>query len=197
MLAQYRAKLPPSLRTILSSAAVRAFLVSALLYALALAYCRHAFWRDPRSAFFRGDHANDLKYSAIRHEEGLGFVARANNTGTPSYIPILAGSDPTLCAAFVTVKRGEHEYLDASVGSMLAGLTHEEREHLYLSILFADTDPSVHPNWKHPWIRALADEVDGYTNVSDDKIEEILQAEKGKNYYVKRPLCVQRCKMPG
>lgn len=178
-----------SLRTLITRPAIRAFLLSAVVYLATFTYCSYAFWRDPHSAFFKSDHVYDLKYSALRQADGLELVNAANGSEEATNI-VKAGESPALCAVFMTVKRGKKEYLTESLGSMLHGLTLEERENLYLSVLFLDTEPSAHPYWDQAWVRRLADSATGYNNLTEDQFREIRDAEKARNFYVKGVLFV-------
>src|SRR5947208_6148074 len=178
-----------NLKTPITRPAIRAFLLSAAVYIAAFTYCSYAFWRDPHSAFFKSDHVYDLKYSASRQADGLELVKAANSSEGATNI-LKAGENPALCAVFMTVKRGKKEYLTESLGSMLHGLTAEERENLYLSVLFLDTEPSVHPYWTQAWVRRLADSTAGYNNLTEDQFREIRDAEEVRNFYVKGVLFV-------
>ena len=95
----------------------------------------------------------------------------------------LAGAEPALCTAFVTVAR-ETNYFAEAVGSMLEGLTDREREQLYLFVLFADTQPDKHPSWQEPWLRRVADAAEPY-KISDADLARVREAEEKRNYYVK------------
>lgn len=60
----------------------------------------------------------------------------------------------------------------ASVGSILEGLTPEERSDLYLSVHFANTNPSIHPSWDQPWLNRLVDKA--YTYETSDVIYQYM-----------------------
>jgi hypothetical protein len=173
------------IRHMLSLPFIRVLLASAILWLTAFAYCKFLFWRDPHSAFFKSDHVYDLGYSEYRKAEAQKFVQLANSTdrdGAPDSMK--AGRDPLICAAFVTVKRDRMQYLDQSLGSMLEGLYSDERSALHLSVLFADTTASKHPNWKEPWVERLVDSAYTY-KISDEELERIKEAETNRNFYVK------------
>ncbi|KAH8599120.1 hypothetical protein B0O99DRAFT_649795 [Bisporella sp. PMI_857] len=133
------------------SPAGRAFFISLACWLLAFTYCRFKFWRDPHSAFFKSDHVYDYHYTSYRRSQGLSYLS---NTSTALAAP-KASSTPEICAAFVTVKREGEQYFDAALGSMLEGLTEDERKKLYVAILFADPSPEVHPSWGKEWLRAV------------------------------------------
>ena len=83
----------------------------------------------------------------------------------------------------MTVKRETKQYVDVAVGSLLEGLSEEERGKLWLYVLFADTDPSVHPSWKG-WLKRAADEVGAYV-VNNQTFHHLRTLEKERNWYEK------------
>jgi hypothetical protein len=175
--------LKPLIRTLATKSAARALLVTLLIYFFAFQYCKYRLWRDPHSAFFNSDHVYDFVYSDYRKTEAESFVRAANHT-VNAQSRFLAGDDPVVCAAYATVKRPELQYLTGSVGSMLHGLDAQEREALYLYLLFADTDPTRHPEWNAPWMSNIVDRAGTY-NMSQREFDRIQQMEKDRNFYVK------------
>ncbi|KAF2805042.1 uncharacterized protein BDZ99DRAFT_450552 [Mytilinidion resinicola] len=165
--------------------ALRAFLASLLLWLLAFQYCKFRYWRNPHSAFFRSEGVYDLHYSANRQAQAAAYIENANTTDDGAAGELIrGGEEPVICAAFVTVKREKMNYFAQSIGSMLEGLTEEERKALHLSILFADTNPAGHPNWKDPWLRRVVDKADTY-DIPDEELARIKEAEEKRNFYVK------------
>ncbi|KAA8565131.1 hypothetical protein EYC84_010879 [Monilinia fructicola] len=79
-----------------------------------------------------------------------------------------------MCIAYVTIKRDMQDrnegrqYIDAALGTMVDGLSEEERRRLWIYVLFADLDPSVHPLWEEEWLGRVVDEYGGY-KLSDEK----------------------------
>ncbi|OOF95835.1 hypothetical protein ASPCADRAFT_168543 [Aspergillus carbonarius ITEM 5010] len=179
---------------ILKLRASRIFVPSLLLWLLLYAYCRTRFWRDPHSAFFQDDHVYDLDYSLYRERESMHFLARHNAPTSPpenefyySYAKNTSETEnkpPAVCIAIVTVHRRQDTYFDASVGSLLKGLTEQERRAMYLTVLFADTDPMVHPSWGQKWVERLLDQARGY-NVSAEQLEDLKMWEAERNFYKK------------
>jgi len=92
--------------------------------------------------------------------------------------------NPEICAAFVTVRRDGKQYIDVAVGSMLEGLTDEERSKLYSYVFFANTDPAVHPTWDKPWLRNAVDAALSY-NVSESTMEHLRELEEKRDFYAK------------
>ncbi|KAL4746144.1 hypothetical protein BDW72DRAFT_207590 [Aspergillus terricola var. indicus] len=122
-----------------------------------------------------------LKLRALyREREGTHFLARHNTPTTP---PGDAGA-PAVCVAIVTVRREQDTYFDASVGSLLEGLTEHERKALHLSVLLADIDPAVHPSWGQKWVERLVDQAGGY-NVSAGQLKDLRMWEAKRNFYKK------------
>lgn len=163
--------------------AIRVLLASALFWLLVYGYCRHRFWRDPHSAFFNDRHVYDLKYSLYRERQSRHFISRYNSL-SDAPVAVKGGSNPVMCAAFVTVRRGSDDYFDPSIGSLLEGLDERERHALWLNVLFADTDPKKHPGWGQKWVDRLVDSAGTY-NVSQAEFAHLQRVEKKRNFYVK------------
>lgn len=66
---------------------------------------------------------------------------------------------------------------------MLAGLTDDERNAINVRLLFAHSDPTVHPDWDRKWLRA----VDSWStyNLTQSDFERTKVVEKERNFYVK------------
>lgn len=127
----------------------------------------------------------DFGYSDIQKLEAEKFIQAANDTSNPfPWQKSLAGQDLVVCAAYGTVKKPLLQYLTGAVRSMLRGLSREERGALYLYLLFADTDPTRHPEWKPPWNSNIVDRAGRY-NMSEREFACIQQMEKDRNLYVK------------
>ncbi|PYI25121.1 hypothetical protein BP00DRAFT_359259 [Aspergillus indologenus CBS 114.80] len=182
--------LPPalkslSLRKLRRTNAIKVLLTSALLWLIAYTFCRLRFWRDPHSAFFNDRHVYEWRYSLYREHEGRRLITNHNTLAENSSSYTGAGPNPLICAAFLTVRREEENYLEASVGSLLEGLTPLERRALFLNVIFVDTDPSQHPSWGQNWVHRLADHVGSYQNISMDQFHHLQDLEKARNFYEK------------
>ncbi|OJJ99198.1 hypothetical protein ASPACDRAFT_1870260 [Aspergillus aculeatus ATCC 16872] len=124
-----------------------------------------------------------MGYSLYREREAWHFISRHNSDSKPpDYVK--GGPTPSVCAAIVTVRRDLDHYFEASVGSLLEGLDERERRALYLRVLFADTDPGVHPSWGQKWVDRLVDSVETY-NVSEAELVHLQQLETERNFYEK------------
>ncbi|TVY43147.1 hypothetical protein LSUB1_G001318 [Lachnellula subtilissima] len=166
---------------ILFSSAGKVFIISSICWLLVFQYCRNRYWREPHSAFFQSEHVYDLQYSEYREEQANEFIDRAHD---PNVKLTKASSHPDICAAFVTVKRENKQYIDAGIGSMLEGLTDEERSKLHAYVFFANTDPTVHPTWNQPWLKNAVDAALSY-NVNATVMEHLRELEEKRNFYEK------------
>lgn len=172
----------PFLSRLLHSPAFKVFLISLFCWLLSFVYCKGRYWRDPHSAFFDSEHVYDLQYSAVRESQANAYI---NLASLPSTTLKTASSNPEICAAIVTVKRDGKNYFEPAIGSMLEGLADDEREKLFLYVLFANTDPSVHLSWNTTWLNKAVDVVESYriSNLTRDQMQVLEEehefAEKG------------------
>jgi GR25 family glycosyltransferase involved in LPS biosynthesis len=170
-------------------------LVCSLIWLFGFSYGRLFLWRDPHSAYFRSESVYDLDYSAVRQNQSREFIAQVTrdaaenlDNGAGEGRMSKAGDTPALCAMFVTVRRESETarlYLADAVGSMLAGLDPRERTALNLSLLFADTDPTRHPDWDAPWVKALVDDASGYKGLTDLQSAGLRKAEEERDLQLK------------
>ena len=174
-----------------------------LLFGLALLYGRANFYRDPLSVFFDPERARTRWYSAFREYQANVFIDQVAVAHSQGVAFQKAGKRPRLCASFLTTKREGPQYIEvnifdsasntlvingqSSIGSALEGLTEAERSALYLAVFFTNSDPTVHPTWKKPWLRGLLDEVYTYNTTASElqKLQqfEIDQAVKPKGVF--------------
>jgi hypothetical protein len=140
-----------------------------------------ALWREPRSGFFQDKTVYDLQYSSVRQDEARAWVDEQESRLDSSRNDV--GSKPVICAALATYRRSTRQYLNETIGSMLAGLTDDERDALNVRILFAHADPVEHPDWDRKWLRSV-DSWSGY-NLTKSELERAILAEKERNFYVK------------
>jgi hypothetical protein len=171
-----------AIRALVTSSAGITLACTTILWLSIFAACKHLLWRDPHTAFFSEDGVYDLDYSSYRQAEAHEFIAQAdakahNQTDTPR------PATPSVCAAITTFNRHGRQYLNGTVGSMLAGLTDEEREELEVRVLFAHVESSVHPDWNARWLDTL--DHWGTYNVSDKDLGHIQELENAQNFYAK------------
>lgn len=126
-----------------------AFLV---IYLLAIRYCHQAYYRDPTSYFFDPSRAYHRGYSEARIREADAFVEASKDLTIPQVIPPQA---PTVCVGIATVARRGEQYVRRTIGSLLQGLSEEERQSVYLDVLIGHTNPADHPIYNEQWIERL------------------------------------------
>lgn len=178
------------------------FLTSTTIWLLLFSFFRHVYWRDPHSAFFDSTHVYEKDYSDRRQSFGLSFLddlVERNQTSlfSNSTSNLSGDSDgdgdtevPDMCIAYVTIKRDMQDrnkgrqYIDAALGTMIDGLSEEERKRVWISLLFADTDPSVHPLWGEEWLGRVADDYGGY-EVGGERREWLEELMKQKEWQIK------------
>jgi hypothetical protein len=173
-------RIRPLFHHLLKSTVGRTFFLSLLLWFAAFTYCRKTYFREPHSAFFQSEYVYDLQYSLFREKQALTYIS---SFSTPSTETTLEGDSeaPEICAAFATIRREGKQYIDAAIGSLLEGLTENERKKLYLYVLFANTKPEVHESWNATWIREVADEVGSYV-VSADEFAHLKELEEKRDF---------------
>lgn len=182
----------------LNQPGIRVLLVLFVLVSLYTIYGSLYFYRDPLSIFFSPSHGFDQFYSAIRKAEADAFLDAA--TADPDLVRSRlgkAGSDPQICAVFITVgrKMEGRQYIDTAVGSFLANLTRSERSAIHLKLFFADVpDPAAqHPSFASLSAAGVADEVFTYNSTLppsdlDHKTEQLAKwaADRGNGHALER-----------
>ena len=112
------------------------------------------------------------------------MVALNNAPGAQTEIT-KAGPHPLISATFITVRRDNEDYFDASVTSFLEGLSPRERRALHLNIFFADTNATRHPSWGLRWVDRLADQVSTYNNLSSDQLSHLQELTETNEFQEK------------
>ena len=127
-----------------------------LLWFLLFEYCFYAYQRDPTSYFFNESRGYDRSYSLKIETEGLEFIQSMNQTSKVSY----SDTSPSICVGVATIARPSGEqYVRATIGSLLQGLSEVERQEIYLMPFIAHTDVNAHPINQEPWLRAVSNKV--------------------------------------
>lgn len=166
---------------ILNSRGGRAFLTFLPLYFLAIIYCGYAFERDPTSAFFDPQYGYERRYSVHRQAQAEAYI-NASHAKPPRTAP---SQPPKLCVGIATVARpGDKQYVRYLIGSLLDGLTEQERRELHLITFIAHTNPIAHPIFEKPWLDAVSDEVMLY-NVTQETLGILQEFERSKNFRAK------------
>ncbi|KAL8819103.1 MAG: hypothetical protein Q9223_002398 [Gallowayella weberi] len=173
--------LPTSLSRLLTTIPGRTLLIFLFLYLLLGQYCRYAFYRDPTSAFFDPSRAYEHIYSLQRQRQADTFIQAANGTSARNGSRV-NGPGATMCLGIATVERPGEQYVHLALGSLMAGLTEDERNHLYAVILIGHTDPERHPIYHEPWLETLSDKVLTYDALPKEQFELLLQWEQEKDY---------------
>ncbi|RGP72604.1 integral membrane [Fusarium longipes] len=142
-------------------------------------YGQTHFYRDPGSVFFDKTRAYEASYSAIRKAEAAMTIESLTNEASTQ--PDNASSvNKTLCLALNSVSR-QTQYLPITIGSILNGLSGQERQDLNIYILIAETDPTRHPNWNEEWLKRAAENVYTYDD-NTTMIRYLSELEKKHNY---------------
>lgn len=165
---------------ILSTPKALACLIFALSYLLAVLYCRISSYRDPTSSFFDPVHGYDKIYSVTREEQAAAFIDSANALAeghTPS-------AEPKLCLGVATVSRPDKQYIRSTIGSLLDGLSVDERRAIHFILFIAHTDQNVHPIYGEKWVETLPDTLLSY-DVNDTEVSKIKHWEETKDYRTK------------
>jgi hypothetical protein len=112
--------------------------------------------RDPTSVFFNPRKGYAPRYSAIRRQQAESFVSSYNPANVTK-----AGEEKKrkLCVGIPSYQRDGAQYLPDAVGSLLEGLTPEERQEIYLIVFIPHSNPEAHPAYNEEWLAGLADEV--------------------------------------
>ncbi|GKZ37250.1 hypothetical protein AbraIFM66950_008707 [Aspergillus brasiliensis] len=156
------------------------FCILGLLYILSVSYYRSASHRDPTSFFFDPSRAYEKRYSAHRIEEAKSFLSRAGDFSPPAKLS--GNTQATICVGIVTVRRRREQYVGLTVASLLEGLTESERNTIFLDLLIAHTDPSIHPSFAEKWVETLPDRVLLYPKDDNPDYEQLREWEDGGWY---------------
>ena len=146
------------------------------LYLVLVRYCNHAYYRDPTSVFFDPQRGYERGYSVIRQEQGDRFIQTANTSRN-----IYRFDPPKLCIGIASVGRPGNQYVGSTVGSLLAGLTEQQRGEINLVMLIAHTNPWDHPIYGQAWLEVVANKVLLY-HVSEEQTKQLQTWEEEKDY---------------
>ena len=165
------------LRWLRSRPGTSAFLAFFFLYLALIRYCSKAFYRDPTSAFFDPVRGYEPRYSAERQNDADNFIRNANLTTFVRTEP----KDPKMCIGIATVAREQDQYVRRTIGSLIDGLEHSDREQIILIVLIAHADPDKHPVYGEPWLSNVVDETMLY-DVSRGRLQNLRDWETNKDY---------------
>ena len=138
-------------------------------------YCAVASARDPTSYFFDEKKGYQRSYSIEREKQAYTYIESANHTDSPSPSPSV---NPSMCIGVATVaRRSEEQYVRGTIGSLLEGLSDAERAEIHFIVFIAHTDPSVHPIYHEPWLKAVSNKVLTY-DVSKTDLAQLRMFEE-------------------
>ena len=146
-----------------------AFLLFLAFYLILYIDVRHIAWRDPGSIFFDPKLAFERHYSLAREAQAISYIESAGQFGDYTK----AGPDPSFCVGIPTLQREGARYFQRAVGSVLAGLTEDERRDLFLVSFFVNLDPTEHVAFKESWLPHVMDKVLTYDDVPRDMKEKV------------------------
>jgi hypothetical protein len=153
------------------------------IYFLSKQYAQASFYRDPTSQYFDPSRAYNHMYTTVRSAQADAFI---NASATKPFHRTVS-TNPYLCIGMLTVARpGGYVYFRTSIGSLLEGLTQEERNGIYVMPFITHTDPNRHPVYPEPWLRNVVDRILTYneserlTKEQFDHIKE-LEAERDRS----------------
>ncbi|KAL8951187.1 MAG: hypothetical protein Q9222_002817 [Ikaeria aurantiellina] len=154
-------------------------MVFAALWILTYQYCRFAYTRDPTSYFFDEARGYERHYSRSREQQANEFIDSVNGSTS---IPLQSQTDLFMCIGIATVARpSKKTYVGRTIGSLLQGLSDEERQSIYLMPLIAHTDPTDHPIRQEPWLTAVSNNVLEYEATPED-LAMLKLFENGHHY---------------
>lgn len=162
------------------SPAALALCTFAAILSILVLVLRQVASRDPTSIFFQPDEAYATRYSDLRAKQAKDFIADAWDLDSPARLR----SNRTradICVGVPSIARENARYLRTAVGSLLEGLTENERDRIHLLVFIANTDPEAHPAYREPWLAELADEILTYNQLEMDldRIDRMTLREKG------------------
>jgi N-Acetylglucosaminyltransferase-IV (GnT-IV) conserved region len=174
-------------KTVQRSPTGRALLGFLCFYIVLIVYCQKHYQHDPGSKFFDPRTAYEPRYTVQRQDEANTFMHEAidrlsTNKGN---VPFKASSaNKTMCVGITSLRRPTEQYLPTTIGSILSGLTAEERASMHLVVFIAHLDPGDHPSFSEPWLDALTDEVLIY-NLKYLESVRLRQLEQERNFVAK------------
>lgn len=142
---------------------------------------------DPTSFFFSPGKGYAPHYSAIRRQQAEDFIQSYHDASSHEIIKSGHERNRKLCVGIPSFKREGASYLRDTVGSLLEGLTPEERQEIYLIVFIPHSNPNVHPEYNEAWLPGLVDLVLTY-EFGDDQMQHIRNMEKKGGLYIEKAL---------
>lgn len=129
--------------------------------------------RDPTSFFFDPRKGYAPRYSAVRQRQAEAYISSYNPA---TVVKVGDEKHRKLCVGIPSLNRPEARYLRDTVGSLLDGLTPEERQEIYLMVFIPHSNPDWHPAYHEKWLSDLTDKILTY-NFGIDRMQTIRQME--------------------
>jgi hypothetical protein len=159
--------------------------IAAFLALIALYMVTFISARDPTSVYFRPSKGYAPRYSAIRREQAEAYITSFEHA---EYAIANASDDEKkrkLCVGIPSIQREGESYLPAAVGSLLEGLTREEREEIYLIVFIPHSKPEAHSAYWEEWLSGLTDEILTY-DFGFDRMQHIRNMEQLGGHVVEK-----------
>lgn len=176
-LRRLRSYTPSFVFNVLGRSGGATFVAFLLVYLALIRYCSYVYYRDPTSYFFNPGRAYERRYSVGRQDDAESYIHNANT----SIFPRLAPKNLKMCVGIATVAREGEQYVRSTIGSLLDGLTPEDRAGIYLGVLIAHTNPEIHPIYGQQWLTNVVDKVYLY-DVNQEKAKNLAQWEQDNDY---------------
>lgn len=180
ILGQFEGHDTPFFWSHIARSSTTAFLgLSALLWILSYQYLQFTASRDPTSYFFIESSGYERRYSLQREQQAYQLIRSANISSATS---VKSQREPFMCVGVATVARpSAQQYVRGTIGSLLEGLSDDERQTLYLMPFIAHTKPSDHPTRQEPWLAALSDRVLEY-ELDGEELSRLRHFEEGHHH---------------
>lgn len=140
--------------------------------------------RDPTSIFFDPRKGYQPRYSELRRKQATEYIA-AHNTTELSGHPRVVNPKKKLCVGVPSMGRRGAQYIPDAIGSLLEGLTVDERSDFLLMVFIPHTDPTTHPSYGEAWLHDLTDHVLIYDLDESDKDDLRVMEEEGGAFLTK------------
>jgi hypothetical protein len=150
------------------------------LYLATLYWVSSATARDPGSWFFDPHIAYRPQYADRRSFQAESFITAAES-GPPFQRSAQPEEPPELCVGVPSIARDGVDYLRTTIGSLLEGLSREERDGIHLVVFIAHSNPEKHPATHQLWLNNLADEILRY-NVSKEQFDHVVEMESDRAF---------------
>lgn len=124
-------------------------------------YAKFSFKLDPSSYFFDHDLAYEPRHSKVREHRAMEFISQASqqHSNKNSSIHASIPGDKAMCVGVLTSTRKGQQHFPAVMGSLLEGLTPDERAQMHVVVFITDLKPEEHPSYGEVWLEMVVDQV--------------------------------------